>query len=287
MPRVLLALFLLLWPLQAMSQSLPEPLSDTVSDFADLLPPEAEARVTEALLQGRKETGVHVVLVTLESLAAYGGAGQRIEDYAKTLFNTWGVGDSTRNDGILILIARDDRSMRIALGSGYEVIWDNAAQRVIDRYFLPAFRADDYAAGIEAGVPATFDLIAVPFVAGNPPTPEPEPQTDWLVYAPVVMFGAVFATAIGLILRAALSDVLVGFKPCPQCSKRHLSRHRDVVQAATQLASGQGLLHTRCSACGYHDSTPYTIARVSDSDSSSGGGFGGGSSSGGGATGKW
>lgn len=286
MPRILCAMFLLLWPLQAVSQALPEPLTDTISDFADLLPPDTEARVTEALIAGRKETGVHVVVVTLTSLAEYGGAGQRIEDYAKTLFNQWGVGDKDRDDGIMILIARDDRAMRIALGSGYDSIWDNNAQRVIDRYFLPAFRADDYAGGIEAGVPATFDLIAAPFVAGNPPPPPPEPEGDWVDFAAV---GAVFAFAavvIGTILKTALSDVLVGFKACPKCGKRHLSRHRDVLVAATRSSIGHGTVHTRCSACGYHDSATYTISRVSDNDSSSGG-FGGGSSSGGGATGRW
>ncbi len=280
----ILAIFLFLFmPLQATAQVLPDPLSDTVSDFADLLPPDSEARVVAALTKGRAQTGVHVVLVTMDRIADHGGAGHRIEDYAKTLFNQWGVGDASRNDGILVLVARTDREMRIALGSGYEVIWDNAAQRVIDRYFLPAFRDDRYADGIEAGIPATFDLIAAPFAAGAD-TP-PEPQKTWKDISPLAIFGLFFAGIAGLIVRSALADVLVRVKPCPNCGKRRLSRHREVIEAATQTRAGHGLLHTHCDACGWDRTEPYTIARRSDTSSS--GGFGGGSSSGGGASGRW
>ncbi|MFN3847575.1 MAG: TPM domain-containing protein, partial [Paracoccaceae bacterium] len=206
MLRPVLALLLLIWPLTLGAQTLPAPLTDTVSDFADLLPPEAEARISRALAVGRAETGVHVVLVTMTSIAEHSGASQRIEDYAKQLFNAWGVGDAARDDGILILIARTDREMRIALGAGYEVIWDNAAQRVIDRSFLPAFRNDDYVGGIETGVAATFDLIARPFSAGSV-TP-PDPAKGWDDIAPFAIFG-IFATGlIGIFYRTALGDAI-------------------------------------------------------------------------------
>ncbi|MDO8884500.1 YgcG family protein [Pseudotabrizicola sp.] len=283
MLRALLALFLL-WPLSLTAQTLPEPLSDTISDYATILPPEVAARVTQTLTKGRTDTGVHVVLVTMERIADYGGAGQRIEDYAKKLFNQWGVGDAARDDGILILVARTDREMRIALGAGYEVMWDNAAQRVIDRHFLPAFRADDYAGGIEAGVAATFDLIATPFVAGNPPPPDP--QKTWEDILPLAVFG-LFATAIiGIFARSALGDALMRFKSCPSCGQRGLSRTRDILSRATRSSSGHGMMHTRCSSCGWDRSEPYTIAKQSRSSGSSSG-FGGGSSSGGGASGRW
>lgn len=280
---ILVCLALLIAPALA-AQTLPDPLSDTVSDYADLLPPEDETRIAQALAKGRADTGVQVVLVTMNRLSDHGGAGARIEDYAKALFNQWGVGDATRKDGILILIARDDREMRIALGTGYEVIWDNAAQRVIDRAFLPAFRIDDYLGGIEAGVPATFDLIAKPFAAGAE-TP-PAPPTDWGALAPFAVIGAFILGFIALVARAALGDALVRLRACPSCGARHLSRHRDVLLSANTERAGHGIVHTRCSACGYDRSEPYTIAQVSNSSGSSGG-FGGGSSSGGGATGRW
>ena len=282
--RFLLAVFLFLAPLSLAAQPLPDPLSDTISDYANLLPPETAARVTDALIKGREDTGVHVVLVTMDRIADHGGDGQRIEDYAKRLFNQWGIGDATRDDGILILIARDDREMRIALGAGYEVIWDNAAQRVIDRAFLPAFRTDDYAGGIEAGVAATFDLIAAPFAAGNSPPPDPGPS--WLDILPFAIFGLFATMIVGIAARTVLGDALVRMRRCPTCGSRSLSRRRDILSRATTAQAGHGMMHTRCSACGWDKAEPYRIAQRSSSKGSSGG-FGGGSSSGGGATGRW
>ena len=266
------------------AQPLPDPLSDTVNDYAAILPPQAHARITETLSKGRAETGVHVVLVTMDRLAEYGGAGLRIEDYAKRLFNQWGVGDPIRNDGILILIAVDDREMRISLGAGYEVIWDNAAQRVIDRTFLPAFRDADYAGGVEAGVQATFDLIARPFAAGS--TTPPEPAATWEDWAPFVIMGLIATSVIGIVARAALGDALVRLRACPSCGARRLSRRRDILRRASTSQTGQGLMHTHCSACGHDRSEPYVIP-IRSAGSGSSGGFGGGSSSGGGASGRW
>jgi uncharacterized protein len=137
-------LALLIWlPCAAMAQTFPEPLSDTVNDYAGLLSSDEVASLSNTLVAARQETGVHIVLVTIEDQAGYGDTG-RFADFATAWFNAWGIGDKTRNDGILILVSRDDREMRIALGSGYDVIWDGRAQRVIDTAMLPAFKAEDY-----------------------------------------------------------------------------------------------------------------------------------------------
>lgn len=284
---MLLRVFLMLVfvPLAAIAQTLPDPLSDTVSDYATILSPAEGDRIADALREGRAETGVHVVVVTMESIADHGGSGQRIEDYAKALFNQWGVGDGERDDGILILVARTDREMRIALGAGYPVIWDNAAQRVIDRHMLPAFREDRYGEGIEAGVAATYDLIAKPFTAGQEPA-APSGLTWIEEYGPIAIFVAMAAGMIALFKRQALGDLMMRTRQCPQCGQRGLSRQRETQVKPTTETAGRGVAHTRCFHCGYRDSETYTISRISKDDSSSGG-FGGGSSSGGGATGRW
>jgi uncharacterized protein len=282
---LLRALLLLLFlPFAAAAQELPAPLSDTISDYADLLPPSSREKIAEDLRAGRAETGVHVVVVIMESIADFGGSGLRIEDYATSLFDHWGIGDAGRDDGILILVARTDREMRIALGAGYPVIWDNAAQRVIDRYMLPAFRDSHYPEGIEAGVAATYDLIAKPFVADEPP---PSLEPGWLeTYGPFALFAAMATGMIAVFKRQALADVMVRTRHCPRCGQKGLSRQRETHVEATTEAAGQGIAVTRCSRCGYRESESYTISRISKDDSSSGG-FGGGSSSGGGATGRW
>ena len=279
------ALFLVIClPLAGLAQGLPDPLSDTVSDYADLLPPEAEARVDAALRKGREETGVHVVVVTMERIADYGGADQRIDDFAKGLFNAWGIGDKDRNDGILILVSRADREVRIALGAGYEVIWDNAAQRVIDRYFLPAFRDDRYSDGIEAGVPATFDLIARPYVAGNPP---PEKPFDLASLIPLLMGGLVALGVIGAAFNRQIGNLVYRAKACPNCGSRGMRRTMNILTPATTKTEGTGERRILCPSCGTERTEQYVVPRLGRSSSSSGGGFGGGSSSGGGASGRW
>ncbi|WP_435258890.1 TPM domain-containing protein [Thioclava sp. FR2] len=276
-------LFAVFLPFAAWAQGLPDPISDRVNDFADLLPPEVEQRISQAIQAQRDETGVHVVVVTMERTADYGGVGEPIADYAKRLFNQWGVGDSSRNDGILVLVARTDREMRIALGSAYPVIWDNAAQRVIDRYMLPEFREDRYAEGIEAGVSAVYELIAHPFVAGQPVPEETLETEDWGLIGMILLF---FGAVSGLAMKERLGDLLAGLKSCPNCGRRGMVRSREVLEAPGMDSAGRGMLRTHCPSCGLDKTETYRISPTRDRDRSSSG-FGGGSSSGGGASGKW
>jgi len=68
------------------------------------------------------------------------------------LFNEWGIGNASRNDGVLLLVARNDRKLRIELGAGYGRTLDSDMKRIIDRTITPAFRNDQYAYGIDEGV---------------------------------------------------------------------------------------------------------------------------------------
>lgn len=284
----LLALPLLLLPVLAPAQTPPDtrpaPLSDTVNDFAGLLSPEETARIADLLTAGRSETGVHVVLVTMGRIADHGGAGQRIEDYAKALFNDWGIGASDRNDGILILAAIEDREIRIALGSGYPVIWDNAAQRVIDREILPAFRENRYTAGLEAGASGVFDRIARPYTTGQDLPAEP---TDWLGLGLFAVVGAFILFFLAMILRPLIGRLRNRLRPCPDCHRRGLIQTDEVLTAATTTAAGLGRHRIRCPSCGWHHQEDRSLPKQSAYRSPGGGGFGGGSSSGGGATGRW
>ena len=279
------ALFLwLALTLPGLAQSLPDPISDSLSDYAGLLTPAEAARITQTLQRGRAETGVQVALVIMERLSDHGGAGQRIEDYAKSLFNAWGIGDASRNAGILILVARTDREMRIALGAGYDVMWDNAAQRVIDRDMLPAFGDDRYGDGIEAGIAATFAQIARPHRAGDPAPPAP--AADYGQMIAIVMAVLWGAGLFAMTFRDRLSGVALKLRPCPTCGARALTRDRTVLTPATSIGAGSASDRIFCTSCQYERITVVPIAQTRDAGPSDSG-FGGGSSSGGGATGKW
>jgi uncharacterized protein len=277
--------------------ALPAPLSETLSDFADVLDPAAEGRIAGMLAAVRAETGVHMVVVTLPSIDAFGGAGQRLDAYAKSLFNTWGVGDAERNDGIMMLVVSDPREVRIALGAGYDAVYDGRAARVLSTAVLPELREGRLAQGIAAGITSSRERLIAPFLEGRPVTltegfaEETPTIAPWLGGA-----GAIGAAAIFLFWRSARSRKL-----CPRCGEATLTRTREVIEPATILASGTGIEHLKCTSCGYVDRKQFRVGRTkslsssrfssssgrSGGGSSSSGGFGGGRSSGGGASGKW
>jgi uncharacterized protein len=282
---VRLLLFLLLFPVMALAETLPRPQSDTVSDFAGILPPADEGRIRTLLREIRDETGVHVVVVTMDRISDHGGWGQTAESYATALFNQWGVGDRVRNDGIMILVVQGTRDTRIELGSGFARGYDDRAQAVIDTAILPRFRAGQVPQGIVDGLVATRAQIIEPFIKG-----------EWvglgdLIRTVLIGLGLVGGvTGLGFAGKAAWA----AYKRCPQCGQPTLVRDNEVIEHATTYSSGRGITHLSCPACGYTADRPYTISATDDNDrgSSSGGGgssggFGGGSSSGGGASGKW
>lgn len=130
-----------------------------VNDFADLLDAQAEAVIRRDLIELYDQTGIEMTVLTIASMKDYGHSGA-IEPFATRLFNTWGIGNANRNDGVLVLVARQDRQMRIELGAGYGRSRDDDMQRVVDRQFLPAFREDRYQEGIQAGVSETIYQVA-------------------------------------------------------------------------------------------------------------------------------
>jgi uncharacterized protein len=280
----LCALFLLAVAPPAAAEPYPAPASLYVNDYADLLGPEAEDRVQDALRRLRDETGIEATLLTLATRSDYDYSAT-LERFATGLFNTWGIGDATRHDSILILVIRDDREMRIELGSGYGRDFDWIAQQIIDTEFLPAFRDGRYEQGIEAGTAATLARIAYPHAQELPPeAPGLSERLGELkpVLVPVVIIGAMLL----LVFRRRLADLSQGLRRCPNCGRFGLRRHSETERDATLSAPGLGHRITECRYCDYRDSENFTIA-PRRRNTGSGGNFGGGGSSGGGASGRW
>lgn len=130
-----------------------------VNDYEDLLSPEVEAAIRADLEDLWRNTGIEMTLLTIPDVATYGHPGP-IEPFATELFNTWGIGDADRNDGVLVVVSRWDREMRIEIGAGYGPEWDAVMQRVIDDAFLPAFRDGRYEEGIVEGVDETIHAVS-------------------------------------------------------------------------------------------------------------------------------
>ncbi len=140
------------------AQQYPDASEIYVNDFADILPANDEDRIRGKLRELREKRGIEFTVVTIHSMQDYGHSGP-IEPFATGLFNDWGIGDASRNDGAMMLIARDDRHMRIEVGSGYGTAKDGRMGGIIDAVILPRFKNDDYVGGIDRGVEAVIQEL--------------------------------------------------------------------------------------------------------------------------------
>jgi len=139
----------------------PESEIGYVTDKARLLTAEQKNELNAYCYTTEKETNVEVVVVTINSIKDYPGtANSSIEDFARGLFDTYGIGNVPRNEGVLLLVVRQDRKVRIELGKHYGHSRDADSQRIIDNEILPSFKKGDYAAGITKGTLAIIKDFA-------------------------------------------------------------------------------------------------------------------------------
>ncbi|MGH9602835.1 MAG: TPM domain-containing protein [Terriglobales bacterium] len=110
-------------------------------------------QISAALL---RERGNPIIVVTIPSLAKYGGSD--IDSYALGMFNAWGIGTRAQSKGILLLVAVEDRKARIELGEGYAHTQDTLATEIMQELIVPRFKNQEYSAGIRDGVQALDKL---------------------------------------------------------------------------------------------------------------------------------
>jgi uncharacterized protein len=123
-------------------------LSDRVVDAANLIPASSRSLLSDRLAKLEKDTGHQFVVVTVTGLG-----GHTIEDYGVTMLRSWGIGRKGINDGVMLIVAPNERKVRIEVGYGLEkALRDEEAKTIIDTAILPAFRAGDYPRGIAVGV---------------------------------------------------------------------------------------------------------------------------------------
>ena len=150
---------LCLYAFPVTAQTYPDYSEIYVNDFAELLSHSEKAAIRADLQELREKRDIEFTVVTIRYMSDYGHHGT-IEPFATGLFNHWGVGDANRNDGVMMLIARYDRKMRIEVGSGYGTSKDVSLRQIIDNTITPQFKSGNYADGIADGVAAViYDLI--------------------------------------------------------------------------------------------------------------------------------
>lgn len=141
----------------AQPQIPPKPTTSIyVQDYAGVLSAETKAGINNMSTQLAAKTKAQIVVVTIQSLE-----GTPPADYALALLRTWGVGDKTLNNGVVLLVAVNDHQSRIEVGYGLEgPLPDAKTGRIQDEYMIPYFQQGDYDKGILNGYQALIGEVA-------------------------------------------------------------------------------------------------------------------------------
>ena len=150
------SLFLLLFAVTAVAQTETFPrMQGAVTDTAGLLTAGERSSIEQKLNSLRERTGAQIAVLTVKTTGS-----RDIESYAEKVFNQWRLGRISIDDGILLLVAADDRAMRIEVGYGLEgAVSDAAANRILNDYFIPNFKMGNYAGGINDTVDALIAKV--------------------------------------------------------------------------------------------------------------------------------
>lgn len=131
-------------------------MTGRIVDGANLIAPEARQRIEDKLKAHEEKTSDQLVVATVPSLQ-----GVTIEEFANGLFRFWKLGEKAKNNGVLLLVAPNERKVRIEVGYGLEgALTDALSKVVITTAVTPKFKTGDFAGGIDAGVDAVLTILA-------------------------------------------------------------------------------------------------------------------------------
>jgi len=134
----------------ALALSIPAKPEAHVNDYAGLLSTDAKTELEQTLARFEQQTSNQIVVITFPSLEQ-----ENLEDFSNRLASQWRIGQKGKDNGVVVLVFKQDKAIRIEVGYGLEgAIPDSLAATIINNDMVPAFRADDYAKGIKAGVEA-------------------------------------------------------------------------------------------------------------------------------------
>jgi uncharacterized protein len=297
--RVILFAFLLGFACPALAEVAVPPLTGRVVDQTGTLSSSDIASLTQTLkdLETRKGAQVAVLIVPTTD-------EETIEQFSIRVAEAWKIGRKKVDDGALLVVAKNDRHLRIEVGYGLEgALTDVTTKRIIDEDITPQFKSGSIAGGVSAGINRMIQVIdGEPLPAPEPPHWKPSASldpTDLLnpfLIIPVLLFGGVIRRLLGRLLGSAVSGGLVALLAWFLIGSLVASvlaglvasvfvMFSDAVTAPSAGGRGRG---SGWSGGGYSGGGG-SWSGGSSSSSSDGGGFsgGGGSFGGGGASGSW
>jgi uncharacterized protein len=284
----------------AFAQVAVPPLTGRVVDQTGTLSSDDIASLTQKIrdLQARKGSQIAVLIVPTTQ-------PEEIEQYSIRVAEAWKIGRKKIDDGAILLVAKNDRKLRIEVGYGLEgALTDVTAKRIIDEIITPKFRSGDFAGGISDGVDRIISVID-----GEPlPAPPPPPQSssssgvNWFAFFnptnPFVLIAAIFfghlmRSLLGRLIGSAAAGGIVALLAwyffgslilagIAGAAVALLTMIGDSFQSSTTNTHGSNGWSRSSSSSGGGWSSSSSSSSSSDSDSGGGGSFGGG-----GASGSW
>lgn len=235
-------------------------LSGRIVDIAGMINSADEAKLTAALEAHEKKSSDQIVVATINSLR-----GENLEEYSNLLFRKWELGQASENNGILLLISKEDRKIRIEVGYGLEgILTDLKSKLIIDNIIVPKFKNGDFSGGILDGANMIVgvlegDGVELQSRAKRSIQPKKD-EFDWFKLIFMIVWGTLFFGPLALSILAPMFGEKLG----PGHYK----------WLGIEIKAGKGGSGRSSSGGGF---------------SGGGGGFsgGGGSSGGGGASGGW
>jgi uncharacterized protein len=211
-PALLLGLVLLISGAARAAVAVP-PLERRVTDLTGTLTPQPAAALEAKLAAFERGKGSQLAVLIVPTTEP-----ETIEQYSIRVAEAWKLGRKGIDDGALLLVAKNDRALRIEVGYGLEgALPDAVANRIIDEIIVPHFKAGDVAGGIDAGLDAVIRAI------DGEPLPAPQPWRSsradpvriqalfFLGFAVVVIVGPILRAILGRLPAATVVGLLLGF----------------------------------------------------------------------------
>ncbi|MCX7965400.1 MAG: TPM domain-containing protein [Syntrophorhabdaceae bacterium] len=201
---ILFPLFILLITFRCYCLDVP-PLTGYVNDYARMMSPSVKATLEKELRHFEEAESTQIVILTIPSLG-----GEVLEEFSIKVADKWKIGHKGKDNGVIILVAKEERKIRIEVGKGLEgILTDLIAGRIIDMVIKPRFKRGDFDGGFVSGIHAIMDAVKGEF-KGETKKSVPYHRRDTSPLWTLVIFLGVIIFVIGRFSKI-LSGILGAF----------------------------------------------------------------------------
>lgn len=279
----LLVAALLFLPGLAFGYINPGPPRGFVNDFAEMFTQDQLQQLEAKLSAYAKSSGNEIAVATVQSLG-----GDTVENFAAKLFEDWQIGEKGKDNGILLLVAKEDRQMRIEVGYGLEPqLTDIEASHLLSNVLVPAFKNGDYFGGVSGAVDLMVQKLSGEYPEAFVARAESQPPTNYFLFGIFAFLflsrvfaqtrswwlGGAIGAAAGVVVALLYNSIMLGLA---------------ALLILVPLGFILDFIFSRIGpGAGYNGFGGPGGFGSGSSGGGGFGGFGGGSSGGGGASGRW